>query len=168
MGDGNGQLQRPLSLGPGAPSVAVGDFNGDGRLDLAVAFWGGGTPLVPALGGVIVHLGYGDGTFEAGRFLGAREFGPSAVAVGDFNGDGLLDLAAANGASATVSVFINTTRFEVSFQEPRNVAAGDAPFSVVVGDFDGDGLPDLAVADYTPSGTVSVLLANRSCSFPSP
>src|SRR5260370_18219178 len=93
MGDGNGQLQRPLSLGPGAPSVAVGDFNGDGRLDFAVAFWGGGTPLVPSLGGVVVHLGYGDGPFQAVKFLWALGFFPFAVRLGGSNGDWLSDLA---------------------------------------------------------------------------
>src|SRR5260370_40941601 len=110
MGDGNGQLQRPLSLGPGAPSVAVGDFNGDGRLDLAVAFWGGGTPLVPALGGVIVHLGYGDGTFQAGGVLGGREFGPSAVAGGGFQRAGVVALAAGHRGSSPRPVLINTPR----------------------------------------------------------
>ena len=78
------------------------------------------------------------GEFRAGR-------NPHFVAVGDFNGDGLLDLAVANFRSETVSVLLGNG--DGSFQAARNFEAGRAPSSVVVGDFDGDGVQDLAVAN---------------------
>jgi hypothetical protein len=78
--------------------VAVGDFNGDGVLDLAVA---------NVFSNVSVLLGNGDGTFQAAQNFGAGG-GPFSVAVGDFNGDGVLDLAVANRGS-NVSVLINNT-----------------------------------------------------------
>ncbi len=79
--------------------AAVGDFNGDGRLDLAVANRYSNY--------ISVLLGNGDGSFQAARSFGtARQ--PASVAVGDFNGDGWLDLAVANRDSNDVSILINS------------------------------------------------------------
>ena len=68
--------------------VAVGDFNGDGNLDLAVANEVSGT--------VAVLLGNGNGTFAAATTFSTGGSDPDSLAVGDFNGDGKLDLAVAN------------------------------------------------------------------------
>ena len=85
----------------GSPrSVAVGDFNGDGTPDLAVANNGSNN--------VSVLLGNGDGSFQAAQNFGAGG-SPASVAVGDFNGDGTADLAVANSVSNNVSVLINNT-----------------------------------------------------------
>src|SRR5205807_10403528 len=90
-GDGTFQAARSYPVAYAA-SVAVGDFNGDGKLDLAVANYG--TPP-DYVGTVSVLLGKGDGTFGAAQsYAVGRD--PSSVAVGDFNGDGYLDLAVAN------------------------------------------------------------------------
>src|SRR5438552_965673 len=77
-------------------AVAVGDFNGDGHQDLAVAYEGSG---------VAVLLGDGAGAFQD-QTLYASGGGPVAVAVGDFNGDGRPDLAAANADNGTVGVLL--------------------------------------------------------------
>ena len=99
LGNGDGTFQPhvdyPAGNGPG--SIAVGDFNGDGKQDLAIA----GTSTLSVL------FGNGDGTFQPlvpYTTLG----GNNSVAVGDFNGDGALDLAVVNEASNSVSVFINS------------------------------------------------------------
>ncbi len=93
--------RRDLGAGGGPLSVAVGDFNGDGIQDLAVA--NSGFPY-----NVSVLVGNGDGTFQAAmNFSAGRE--PRSVAVGDFNGDGKQDLAVANRGSNNVSVLINNT-----------------------------------------------------------
>ncbi len=139
--------------------VAVGDFNGDGRLDLAVADVGVGSYLS-------VLLGNGDGSFQAPRNFPAGGYEPSSVAVGDFNGDGRLDLAIANISSNDVSVMLGNG--DGSFQAARNFPAGNYASSVAVGDFNGDGRPDLAVAISLFPGGVAVLLGNGDGSFQAP
>jgi hypothetical protein len=86
------------------------------------------------------------------------------VAVGDFNGDGRPDLASANYSSHTVSVLLNTTTFAtgpLAFTTQQPFSTGSWPDSVIVGDFNGDGRPDLASANGGPN-TVSVLEWNQS------
>jgi len=81
-------------VGLGPTSVAVGDFNGDGKLDLAVT---AGDSLYSAVSSSVwLLLGKGDGTFQAGTNYSLGYF-PGAVVTGDFNGDGKLDLAVATG-----------------------------------------------------------------------
>jgi hypothetical protein len=113
---------------------------------------------------VSVLLGNGDGTFAAARSFAAGSR-PSSVAVADVNGDGLLDLAVANNifGSGTVSVLLGNG--DGTFAAARSFAAGSRPYSVAVGDVNGDGLLDLAVANYVSSGTVSVLLGNGDGTF---
>jgi len=78
--------------------VAVGDFNGDGRIDLAVT--------ASAVGQIDILLGNGDGTFQPPVTYAAGGKRPQSVAVGDFNGDGNLDLVVANTGSQSVGVLL--------------------------------------------------------------
>ena len=103
--------------------MAVGDFNGDTVLDLAVASLDSNN--------VSVLLGNGDGSFQPAQNFGAG-FSPSSVAVGDFNGDGVEDLAVANVGSNDVSVLLGNG--DGSFQAARNFSVGVNPWSVAVGD----------------------------------
>ncbi len=132
-------------------SVAVGDFNGDGKLDLAVANFDSNT--------VSILLGTGTGSFGAKTDFGTGR-GSNSVAVGDFNGDGKLDLVAASGG-ATVSILLGTGTG--SFGAKTDFGTGGA-YSVAVGDFNGDGTLDLAVANGD-SATVSILLGTGTGSF---
>jgi hypothetical protein len=134
-------------------SVAAGDFNGDGKLDLAVAN--------NTSNNVSILLGNGDGTFQAAANYAAGSQ-PASVAVGDFNGDGKLDLAVANNISNNVSVLLGNGNG--TFQTAVNYGAGSQPKSVAVGDFNGDGKLDLAVANNI-SNNVSVLLGNGNGTF---
>jgi VCBS repeat protein/FG-GAP repeat protein len=86
------------------------------------------------------------------------------VAVGDFNGDGMQDLAVANDTVGIGSVSVLLGNGDGTFQPAQNFAAGSSPFSVAVGDFNGDGVPDLAVANLN-SINVSVLLGNGDGTF---
>src|SRR6516225_109617 len=95
---------QAFDTGFGSASVAVGDFNGDGIPDLAVA--NRGTDIFyHDDGSVSVLLGNGDGTFQAARNFAAG-LEPWSVAVGDFRHNGILDLAVANHGSNTVSVLL--------------------------------------------------------------
>ena len=134
-------------------SVAVGDFNGDGKADLAVTNGSANT--------VSILLGKGDGTFQAAVNYGAGS-NPVSVAVGDFNGDGKADLAVANYVSNNVSVLLGNG--DASFQPAVNYSVGSYPDSVAVGDFNGDGKADLVVAN-TNNEDMSVLLGNGDGTF---
>jgi hypothetical protein len=133
--------------------VAVGDFNGDGRQDLAVAN--------QLSANVSILLGNGNGTFGTATNFGAGS-APSSVAVGDFNGDGRQDLAVANQGSATVSILLGNG--DGTFGTATNFGVGFIPFSVAVGDFNGDGSQDLVVANQG-SANVSILLGNGNGTF---
>ena len=89
---------------------------------------------------------------------------PQAVATADFNGDGRLDLATANGSGNTVSVLLGNG--DGTMQSARSSATGAGPRSIAVGDFDADGIPDLATANA--GGDVSVLIGNGDGSFQPP
>ncbi|HLA25703.1 MAG TPA: VCBS repeat-containing protein, partial [Patescibacteria group bacterium] len=80
---------------------------------------------------------------------------PASVEIGDFNGDGKLDLAAANFSSNNVSILLGTGTG--SFGSATNFAAGPGARFVAIRDFNGDGKSDLAVANFY-SNTVSILL----------
>jgi hypothetical protein len=160
-GDGSFRINEEYATGsltgPGGTSVAVGDFNVDRKLDLAVANYDSDS--------VSVLLGNGDGTF--GDVLGyATGRRPSRVVVGDFNLDGKPDLAVADDSmspSGAVSVLLG--RGDGSFADKLDYGIGDGLGPVAVGDFNLDGKPDLALARSTFGGTVSVLLGNGDGTF---
>jgi hypothetical protein len=106
-------------------SIAIGDFNGDGNVDLAVA---------NALSGTVsILLGSGTGSFEARTdFVTGDQ--PRSLAVGDFNGDGGLDLAVANFDSDSVSILLNTgpIGFSLGFESPTVTAQKGTKISVTV------------------------------------
>jgi hypothetical protein len=141
----------------------VGDFNGDGRLDLAVAN-----------DNVSVLLGNGDGTFQVAQNYPVGSY-PSSVVVGDVNGDGVPDLVVTSGtwrddfitASGTVRVLLGKGdgTFRAFPASHVSYVAGDFVSSVVVGDFNGDGWLDAVTANapldagtFNASGEVSILL----------
>ena len=141
-------------------SLAIADFNGDGKKDIAVANSGDDT--------ISIFLGNGDGTFPAAfppHYSSAR--GPVSLAVGDFNGDGKLDLAVANiTPDNTYHFFVSILlgNGDGTFANAVYYPVDAGPYSVVVGDFNGDGKPDLAVANAY-SNNVSILLGNGNGTF---
>lgn len=156
LGNGNGTFQTQHQYPTGAQPVSViqGDFNGDGKLDLATANQGSGTD-----GNVSILLGNGDGSFQNHVDYDAGSI-PSAIVAGDFNGDGILDLAVANFGSSNVSVLLGNG--DGSFQFHTDYDAGSQVVSVATGDFNGDGKLDLALAG---GSAVSVLLGNGDGTF---
>src|SRR5215510_3491292 len=161
LGNGDGTFQEAINFGSGgnvASFVAVGDFNGDGVQDLVVANSGDFDS-----GNISVLLGNGDGTFQAAVNFGAGN-NPSSIAVGDFNGDGIQDLTVAHGFFGSNSVSVLLGNGDGTFQEGVNYGTGFAPSFVAVADFNGDGVQDLAVANEG-SNNVSVLLGNGDGTF---
>jgi hypothetical protein len=147
--------QQTFAVGVEPFSIAVGDIDGDGKPDLAVANNQSGTVSVlrntTAAGATFLSFAPQQ-TFAVG-------VEPVSIAVGDIDGDGKLDLAVANSKSANVSVLRNTTAAGASafsFAAQQTFAAGVLPWSITVGDFNGDGKPDLAVANLY-SNDVSVM-----------
>lgn len=152
LGNGSGGFSVPMTFAVGSPRwIAVGDFNGDHHLDLAVA----------GFSGVTILLGNGTGTFGSATNF-AVGTSPSSIAAADLSGDGHVDLVVANTNSENVSVLLGTGTG--SFASATNYRSGNAapalnpvfPNFVVVGDFNGDGRPDLAVSNFGTSN-VSIL-----------
>lgn len=160
LGNGDGTFQAPLyDASFGGYAATPGDFNGDGKLDLAVTENTSQFELA-------ILLGNGDGTFDmAGGAAGS--FGTPAV--GDFNGDGKLDVAAATAGANTVSVILGNG--DGTLQAPVTYATATGPNAIAVADLNGDGILDLAVTDLNCSaapcnpGLVSILLGNGDGTF---
>jgi VCBS repeat protein/centrosomal CEP192-like protein/ASPM-SPD-2-Hydin domain-containing protein len=163
LGNGDGSFQpavnEPIPF-PVQSAIALGDFNRDGKLDLAVTGqFGFGSVL-----GIL--LGNGDGTFSAGASysVGAD---PIAMIAADFNGDKKLDLAVANFQGQSVSVLLGNGdgTFEPAADYPTF-----APYFIAAADLSGGGKIDLAVANLDSNGnlsngSVSVLLGNGDGTF---
>jgi hypothetical protein len=148
-----GQFQAAVNYGAGSEPifVALGDFNGDGRLDIVVTNFSASVHN----GSANVLLGNGDGTFQAAVSYSVGG-NPISVAVGDFNGDGKADLAVCN-FGGYVSVLLGNG--DGTFRPAVNYSVAGALTSIAMGDFDGDGNADLVVTNWGSSG-VSVLLGN--------
>jgi len=145
----------PFSAGTNPQSLAVGDFKGNGELDIAVANNGSNT--------VTILLGDGTGNFTAVPSSPPTGNGPTAIAVGDLNGDGIPDLAVTNGLDGTVTILLGNGdgTFTPAGTTP---ATGSNPVAVAVGDLNGDGRPDLAIVNKG-SNTVTILLGNGDGTF---
>src|SRR5262245_38226633 len=163
LGNGSGSFQPAVTTpvlngGAGLP-VAAGDFNGDGLPDVALTTSGNGAnPAVEVL------LGKGDGSFQTNHLILPIGSSSLSVAAGDFDHNGALDLVTAN-SNGTVSVLLGNGGG--SFRPRIDVTVGGVPRTIAVGDFNGDGLPDVAVAKQL-SETVRLLLSNGDGTFATP
>ncbi len=161
LGNGDGTFTAASKAIPvSGAAIAVGDFNRDGKLDLVVA------SDYPQSSGhnITALLGNGDGTFAAAAsLLVAGDITRASIAVADFNGDGILDLAITNQADNSLTVLLGNGdgTFTATSANPQT---GTYPYSVTVADFDGDGFPDLAVANRSDD-TVTVLLNKGDATF---
>ncbi|CAF5067610.1 unnamed protein product, partial [Rotaria sp. Silwood1] len=159
FGYGNGSFENQMMLSTGSNSdpisIAVGDFNGDRVVDIALA--------VNDIKRVDMMLGNGNGKFEIQTSYEIDfDSSPLDMASGDFNNDKRLEIVIANGGSNHVDIFVAYNHR--SFENETWYSAGSSPQSVVVGDFNNDTRLDIVVANYD-SNDVSVLLGNGNGSF---
>jgi hypothetical protein len=153
--------------------IAVADVNGDGKLDVVVSNLAG--PNLSGDGVLGVLLGNGDGTFQSALTFGSGGYGANSVAVADVNGDGKPDVLVANicasGSDCTTgTVAVLLGNGDGTFQPAVTYASGgQTALSIAVADVNGDGKPDLLVAnqsgDPNGSGLVGVLLGNGNGTF---
>lgn len=143
LGDGRFVVHPEALIAGDAPrSVAVGDFDGDGRHDLAVANWGGDT--------VSTYFGNGDGTFVDGPVLDVGLV-PEDVAVADLDGDGAADIVTLDGfgsANTAGSLIVVPGRGDGTFDPVAIFALGAGPSALAIGDLSGDRAPDVVTAHY--------------------
>jgi hypothetical protein len=161
-GDGTFQNGPSFSISPySVIGLAVGDLDGDHVLDLAVVENAG-----PANGKLGIFLGNGNGSFRKGPEY-ALGYDPKSVTTADFNGDGRLDLAVTNrGVNGKGSVMVLFGRGDGTFMKPVVYPLSAYPESVAAADLNGDGRPDLAVAEYQAG--VAVLLNRGGGKFSKP
>jgi hypothetical protein len=165
-GDGTFTAEAPIPLpanftdGGAGGQILAGDFNGDGKLDLVISGWQ--TNNAPSNGGVWLMTGNGNGTFNAATLLESTSEGSPAIASGDFNGDGKLDLAYEFTYNNLSVIYGNGNgTFSTGYTTYVNAQMTGG---VTVADFDHDGKDDIAVG--TVSGfqaAVSVIRCEGAC-----
>jgi hypothetical protein len=159
LGRGDGTFSAGTSTGPlatGPTSLVAGDFDGDGIADLALGHQDGFVGH-----GITVLLGRGDGSFSVKQSV-ASGSAVQALRAADLNGDGRLDLVAADKGGGKVWVCLG--RGDGTFSSGVSSAAGTYPNDLAIADFNGDGRPD-AVTANSGSDDATLLLGRGDGAF---
>uniref|UniRef100_UPI00036793D2 FG-GAP-like repeat-containing protein n=2 Tax=Aureimonas ureilytica TaxID=401562 RepID=UPI00036793D2 len=155
LGNGDGTFQQATSLKAdfSPTSVALGDLNGDGKLDIVIANTGSDNASV--------LLSNGANGFQPGRLVPTGA-GPTSVVLGDVNGDGKLDIVTTNYRDNTASILLGNG--DGTFRTAQTLITRLQPYSVALGDVNGDGKLDIVTAENW-GVTSSVFLGNGDGTF---
>jgi hypothetical protein len=150
--------QMTYSTGSGSLpyAVAVGDFNSDQLLDIAVANFGTNS--------IGVFLGIGNGTFTPQRVFHTGSSRPRWIAVGDFNNDTHLDIAVVNYGTNNIGILLGDGNGNFTNQLTFFTGFDSIPYALAVADLNNDGNLDIAVANYG-TNNVGVLFGHGNGSF---
>ncbi len=151
LGNGDGTFDTPdiFGVGTGPLTITLGDFNGDDNLDLVTS------NIIS--NNVSILIGNGNGTFGFNDDYSVLGSAPYGASTGDYNGDGIIDLVTANRNSNNVSVLIGIDTGTFNGAINFFTFGGLAPENVAIGDFDNDGILDLATANLN-SDDVSIMI----------
>jgi hypothetical protein len=159
LGNKNGtytEAAAPSIQGPTSYPIVSADFNGDGIPDLAVPLYGSNE--------MAILLGKGDGTFAKPvmAVVPGSNVSIDQIVIGDFNGDGIPDLAVIDGDNSVVDILLGNGDGTFAPEATTPPISG-IPLNFATGDFNGDGKTDLAVAEN--NGTIAILLGNGDGTF---
>lgn len=147
-GDGTFGTATEYSVGSYPNCVAAGDFNGDGKIDLAV--------VNSANASISILNNKGDGTFARPVNYAAGGGGPISIVATDLNKDGIIDLALCNAGTNNISLFINDGKGV--FPAPLNKQCGTSPIYILADDLNKDGYIDIITVNNNENGSISVFL----------
>lgn len=164
--------ERSRSLMQEVSTLAIGDFNGDGRADVALAVFGDGGIADPATAGAFVYFGQADASLSAPLRVDTS-LRAGYLAVADLDGDGRSDLIVGDdmvgGGANRGSVRIYLGSADGRFAAPIELTPGSFPQALAAGDIDGDGRIDLVVASDSPAGpALHVYLGSGAGRFAAP
>lgn len=164
--DGSASFSQPWYVNENAgtadlvQSVAVGDLDGDGDIDLVSGTWNGFFGVSGDENSVAINLNKGDGTFAKATMIPVLNK-TTKVITGDFDNDNDIDIAATHKDTSRISVLLNNG--DATFAPFIDYEVGKDPWSLYSADINGDGYLDLIVA--TISGELTLLINNRDGSF---
>jgi Bacterial Ig-like domain (group 3)/MBG domain (YGX type)/FG-GAP-like repeat len=157
-GDGTFRAAGLFATGPEPWNLAIGDINGDGNPDIVVA-----NDISDNQGNnITILLGNGDGTFGQATYLQGGVTSSGSVALADFNGDGILDIAATEEPANSVFIFLGNG--DGTFQPKTTYAMNKGPYYLTIGDFNQDGNKDIITAN-AEGQSIGVLLGNGDGTF---
>ena len=160
FGHGNGtfgdQISYLMELGSRPYSLAVGDFNNDTQLDIAVAYYG--------INSIGILLGYGNGSFRRPIITFLSSARPLSLVTGDFNKDNHLDIVVATYGTFTIIILLGSGDGSFLINTIYDMGYDSNPYSLVVTDFNNDNRLDIAVVNYGTNNLI-ILLANGNASF---